>query len=101
MTVANWECGVLLGVVVAVDGDGGEGEKGGGEEGQEVRKEEVAGRRNAQNEKAGQEEGKTDVISLEAVKKALLERWGMQLPFEVPAGEYASGEAPWTQEGGW
>jgi len=97
MTVANWECGVLLPVVVATNTNDVESEKGEQGESEEVQ----AGRRYTRNDKARQEDGKTDVIGLQEVKKALLERWGMQLPFVVPAGEYAAGEVPWTQEGGW
>lgn len=102
MTVANWECGVLLPVVVASNASVEENRKV--EEGEGVESEEV-GRKYAGkvvgSEKVGQEDENAHVIGLEEVKKLLLERWGMQLPFVVPAKRYAGGEVPWIQEGGW
>lgn len=40
------------------------------------------------------------VVSLSAVKHILLEKWGMELPFLLPARRYEKNEVAWTQESG-
>lgn len=72
MVVANWECGVLLPIVSSA----------------EVNEQ-------ATKEKA-KEKGKD--VSLEDVKKVLLDRWGFELPWTSPARRYGDDDVPWTQD---
>jgi len=104
LTIANWECGVLLPGTVNeathIDGEISKNEnmttavKG---KGSETRQRES---RLAASGKTG-----TSVASvqLEVVREDAIEMLGgkLDLPFSIPARRYDEGEKPWMQTGSW
>lgn len=103
MTVANWECGVLLPLIVssptpAVANPTNDDDGTGTSKGQSI--DEVP-RNTKKDEMAVKQDGNANgVVSLSAVKHILLEKWGMELPFLLPARRYEKNEVAWTQESG-
>lgn len=100
MTIANWECGVLLpGTIVDAtrNDDGPEGAS------KDAKRK---GAQRPQGTRVGA--GKTEVRSIDGaalgvVREDAIELLGMKLylPFSVPARRYDDGEKPWMQTGSW